>query len=296
MHVFGAEVWLPLSVYGQIANDFWASDRGSFGDRAGKQLLVTGRLKPGLTAAAAEPALKGLAANLEQAFPVEQKDQTFITAPVPRFDNAASPSDGEAMLGTVGTLFLVLASLVLVIACLNLAAMLLARGIARRKEIAIRLALGGTRGRIVRQLLTEGLLPLLARASPSAWSLISFLIARSAPCSFNIVWQSDQSARCGQAWLSVSLQRAAFALGPALKLSNGAGLADLKENAGEDVARRRSKFLPRNSLVTVQIACSLALLTAAFLFIRGAGKASSVETGLQTERSFLVEVDASLGF
>lgn len=300
MHVFGAEIWLPLSVYGRIANDFWAQDRGSFGDRAGRQLLVTGRLKPGLTAAAAEPSLKGLAANLEQAFPLEQKDQTFVTAPVPRFDNSSSPSDDEAALGTVGTLFLALASVVLVIACLNLAAMLLARGVARRKEIAIRLALGGSRARIVRQLLTEGLLFALLGGAMGlllgVWMSDLLIASVSSLLPFNVVWQSGPNPALVAATLGFCvLATLAFALGPALKLSKGTSLTDLKENAGEDVVRRRSKFLPRNPLVTVQIACSLALLTAALLFIRGAGKAASVETGLQTERSFLVEVDASLG-
>ena len=300
MHVFGAEVWLPLSMYGQIANDFWASDRGSFGDRAGRQLLVTGRLKPGLSAEAAAPALKGLAANLEAAFPVEQKDQTFITAPVPRFDNASSPSDDEAALGTIGTLFLALAGIVLVVACLNLAAMLLARGVARRKEIAIRLALGGSRARIVRQLLTEGLLLALLGGALGlllgVW-MSDLLIASVSPLMpFNVFWESGPNPALVIATLGFcSLATLVFALGPALKLSNRAGLADLKENAGEDVVRRRWKFLPRNPLVTLQIACSLALVTAALLFVRGAGKAGSVETGLQTDRSFLVEVDASLG-
>jgi predicted permease len=300
MHVFGAEVWLPLSVYGGIANDFWAQDRGSFGDRAGRQLLVTGRLKPGLTAAAAEPSLKGLAANLEQAYPAEQKDQTFMTAPVPRFDNSASPSDDEAELGTVGTLFLALAGVVLVIACLNLAAMLLARGVARRKEIAIRLALGGSRGRIVRQLLTEGLLLALLGGAMGlllgVWMSDVLIASVSSLFPFNVVWQSGPNPTLVAATLGFCvLATLAFALGPALKLSNATSLADLKENAGEDVVRRRWKFLPRNPLLTVQIACSLALLTAALLFIRGAGKAGSADTGLQTERSFLLEVDASLG-
>src|SRR5881296_2550120 len=85
-----------------------------------------------------------------------------------------------------------------------------------------------------------------------------------------------------------------FALGPALKISRSAVVADLKENAAEDVVRRRWKFLPRHPLVVVQIALSLALLTAAALFIRGAGKAASVDTGLQTATNYLVEVDASL--
>jgi predicted permease len=86
-----------------------------------------------------------------------------------------------------------------------------------------------------------------------------------------------------------------FALGPALKLSRAAVIGDLKQQAGEDVSRPRWKFLPRNPLVVVQIAFSLALVTAAALFIRGAGKAASAGPGLQTEHTFLVETDASLG-
>ena len=219
MHVFGAEVWLPLSVYGRIANDFWAriADRSEIAP--GRQLLVTGRLKPGLTAAAAEPSLKGLAANLEQAFPVEQKDQTFITAPVPRFDNAASPSDDEPALGTIGTLFLALAGVVLVIACLNLAAMLLARGIARRKEIAIRLALGGSRGRIVRQLLTEGLLLALLGGAMGlllgVWMSDLLIASVSSLLPFNVVWQSGPNPVLVAATLGFCvLATLAFALGP----------------------------------------------------------------------------------
>jgi predicted permease len=85
-----------------------------------------------------------------------------------------------------------------------------------------------------------------------------------------------------------------FALGPALKLSRSAVVTDLKEHAGEDVVRRRWRFLPRHPLVVVQIAFSLALITAAALFIRGAGKAASVDTGLKPGASYVLEVDASL--
>src|SRR5207245_10974724 len=70
--------------------------------------------------------------------------------------------------------------------------------------------------------------------------------------------------------------------------------ADRKGHAGEDVALWRWKFLPRHPLVVVQIAFSLALITAAALFIRGAGKAASVDTGLRAGASYLLEVDASL--
>ncbi len=86
-----------------------------------------------------------------------------------------------------------------------------------------------------------------------------------------------------------------FALGPALKLSRAAVIGDLKQQAGEDAHRPRWKFLPRNPLVVIQIAFSLALVTAAALFIRGAAKAASIETGFHAENAFLVEIDASLG-
>lgn len=85
-----------------------------------------------------------------------------------------------------------------------------------------------------------------------------------------------------------------FALGPAMKLSRSSVIEDLKEHAGEDVVRRRWRFLPRNPLVVAQIAFSLALLTAAALFIRGANKAATFETGLHAEKDLLLEVDASL--
>jgi predicted permease len=85
-----------------------------------------------------------------------------------------------------------------------------------------------------------------------------------------------------------------FALGPALKLSRAAVIEDLKQQSGEDAHRPRWRFLPRNPLVVVQIALSLALVTAAALFLRGAGKAASVETGLRARNVFLVETDASL--
>src|SRR2546430_9199696 len=77
--VFSREAWLPLGVYDEIISDPEGTRNRSLTDRGSDRLMVIGRLKPGVTAEAARPALKGLAANLETAFPVEQKDQTFMT-------------------------------------------------------------------------------------------------------------------------------------------------------------------------------------------------------------------------
>src|SRR5947207_1568415 len=153
--VFAPEIWLPLGVYDQVANDFETENKWKLDDRGGRQFMIVGRLKPGLTAAAAAPALKTLATNLEQAYPVEQKDQTFMIEGLSRFALSTSPTSGNNIKRLAPLLF-GMSGVVLLVACLNLANMLLARGAARRKEMAIRLALGGSRWRIVRQLLVEG--------------------------------------------------------------------------------------------------------------------------------------------
>src|SRR6059036_812112 len=298
MQILSPEVWLPMSVYDQVANDFGSQNRTTIDDRKGTQLRIMGRLKPGLTAAAAKPELAGLAANLEKAYPVEQKDQTFMAERVPRNTVSNTPGSDTKIIA-IAPLLLGMAVVVLLVACLNLANMLLARGTARRKEIAIRLALGGSRWRIARQLLTEGfLLALLGGIGGlilGLWSSDLLVGSMRKLMPLDIVWLTGPNpvilaATFGFCLLGTLM----FALGPALKISRSAVITDLKEHAGEDVIRRRWKFLPRNPLVVVQIAFSLALLTAAALFVRGAGKAASVDSGLKPGASYLLEVDASL--
>jgi predicted permease len=296
--VFAPEIFLPLGVYDQVANDFETENKGSLQDRGGKQLMIVGRLKPGMTALAAAAPLKALAASLEQAYPVEQKDQTFTVDKLSRFSLSTSPTSGGKITRLAPLLF-GMSGVVLLVACLNLANMLLARSAARRKEIAIRLALGGSRGRIVRQLLVEGFVLALAGGLfgllLGLWSSDLLVASLGKKLPIDMVWQSGLSAPVLTAtFVFCLLGTLAFALGPALKLSKSTVIGDLKGHAGEDMVVRRWKFWPRNPLVVVQIAFSLALLTAAALFIRGAGKAAAVETGLQTKSNYLLEVDASL--
>lgn len=297
MQVFSPEIWLPLGVHDQVVNDFQTERHTDLGDRAGRQLLLIARLKSGMTETAA-PALKALAANLEQAFPIEQKNQTFMTAPLSRFATSTSPS-GDGEVKTLAPLLFGMAAVVLLVACLNLANMLLARGTARRKEIAIRLALGASRWRIVRQLLLEGF-ALAVAGGPCGlvlglWSSDLLIKSMGNMMPVDLVWRGGLNGSVLLATFGFCvLGTLAFALGPALKLSRSSVIADLKESAGEDVVRRRWKFLPRNPLVVVQIAFSLALLTGAALFLRGAGKAAAVDTGLETNQNFLIETDGSL--
>ena len=296
--IFAPEIWLPFGVYDQVANDFETGNKEKLNERSGRQLMIVGRLKPAITATEAAPALKTLAINLEQTYPVEQKDQTFITTPLSRFSLSTRPSSGKNIKRLAPMLF-GMSGVVLLVACLNLANMLLARGAARHKEIAIRLALGSSRWRIIRQLLAEGYLLAFAGGGSGLflglWSSDLLVNSLGKKLPIDIYWQTGLSLPVIVATLVFCfIATLAFALGPAFKLSRASVVEDLKENAAEDSVVRRSRFLPRHPLVVVQIAFSLALLTAAALFIRGAGKAANMETGLHTSTNYLLEVDASL--
>jgi hypothetical protein len=112
-HLAGPELWLPLSVHHDVMNDFQRSEAPApLSERGGSRLFLVGRLKPGMTPQSADPAMKTLAANLEQAYPVEQKDQTFLVAPLPRFVTGTKPAgDREAGgLKAVGALLLGMAA------------------------------------------------------------------------------------------------------------------------------------------------------------------------------------------
>src|SRR5467141_3704835 len=196
LQVLSPEVWLPMSVYDQVANDFESENKTTIDDRKGTQLRIMGRLKSGMNAAAAKPALGGLAANLEKTYPVEQKDQTFMADRVSR--NTVSNRPGaDSRIKVIAPLLLGMAVVVLLVACLNLANMLLARGSARRKEIAIRLALGGSRWRIVRQLLIEGFVLALAGGIfgllLGLWSSDLLVVSLGKKLPIDIVWQGGLS-------------------------------------------------------------------------------------------------------
>lgn len=295
--LIGPELYFPLGVYDLLRNDYEGEQRRTLDQREGDNLIVVGRLRPGVSPATADAALATIATRLEAAWPVALQDQTFHTGVLPRLSVSNAPVE-EGEIGTVGLLLLGMTAIVLLIASLNLANMLLARGAARRKEFAIRLALGGGRGRIIRQLLTEGLvLSLLGGAVGLAlalWSADLLMGAFTVMMPVPIFFSGTPDAAILAATLGFSaLATLFFALGPALKLSGAGALADLKEQAGEDVRRRR--WLPRHPLVVAQVALSLGLLVCAGLFIRGALNAGGADLGFAADDTLILEVDASLG-
>ena len=156
-----------------IESDFDSRDGFDFADRRNRSLIVVGRLKPGVTRAQANEQLKVMSAAHEQAYPAENKNQDVEVHPLSRLSISSSPQN-DADLWAPFALLQGLAACVLLTSCLNLANMMLAFGSARQKEIAIRLAVGGARSRIVRQLLVQGLMISVAGGAVglivSAWA------------------------------------------------------------------------------------------------------------------------------
>ena len=298
MMLFGPELYFPLGLFDQLSNDFQGDAKRTLERRDTYNLFLVGRLAPGVTATAANSSLAAFATNLEKAFPVEQKDQTFSVAALPRLSTSNAPA-AEGALGALGLLLLGMSGIVLLIACLNLANMLLARGSARRKEFAIRLALGGGRARLIRQLLTEGLVLSLAGGTAglalAIWAADLLMASLASLMPVTIFFSGTANPAILAATLGFcTLSTLFFALGPALKLSRTDVITHLKEQAGEDLAPRR-RWLPRNPLVVTQMALSLGLLICASLFVRGALKASGADLGFKADDTIIAEADASLG-
>jgi predicted permease len=294
------EVWLPIGANQLVENDFMREDNAStsLADRRNQALMVVGRLKPGLSPEAVAPSLKLLSSQLEQAYPAENKNQLLTVQKLPRVSISTSPqTDGDV--GASFGMLMGMAAIVLVVACLNLANMMLARSSARRKEIAMRMALGGSRGRIVRQLMTEGMmLSLLGGAFGlllGYWG-INLLVATLLPLSpVPIAFDGSPDVRVMAVTVAFcALSTLVFGLGPAWKLSRTNVLPELKEQIGEDTRKRLRWFSARNLLVTTQIALSLGLLTTAGLFTRGAMKAGQADPGYRLDGQVLASIDTSL--
>jgi predicted permease len=298
MVLVSPEVFVPLGANSIVMNDFDGVVR-PLAARDNNVLILVGRLKPGVTQQAADAALGVTASQLEKAYPSENKDQSLMVHPLSRTGISTSP-ESESGLRIPAIMLLSLAGVVLLIASLNLANMMMAKGTARRKEIAIRLAVGGNRRRIVRQLVTEGLmLAILGGAAGlviASWSTPLLIQSMSRLVPLDLVYDSTPDARVlAFTLLFCVLSTVVFGLFPAWKLSKPDVWADLKENTGEDVAGRKRRLFSRgNMLVMAQLSLSLAMLTAAGLFIHSAVRAANIQPGFSLENQVVAEVDASL--
>jgi predicted permease len=293
------ELYLPLGVYEMAINDFEGVGR-ALASRSNHDLILVGRLQSGVSQKSEDALLATAASQLARAYPEDDKDQTFLVQALPRMGISTAPqSDSELMIPAI--LLLAVASVVLLIASLNVANMMLARGTTRGKEVAIRLALGGSRADVVRQLLIEGFLLALAGGvaglAVAYWSTGALVrsMARLAP--IDLVYSAGPDTRVLFATIAFCvLSTILFGLGPAWNLSGWNLFAGLKigDRADFHANRRRGIFARRNLLVMGQISLSLLLLSAAGLFIRSSVQAARVEPGFRVSGEMLAEVDGSL--
>ncbi|HEY3380177.1 MAG TPA: ABC transporter permease [Vicinamibacterales bacterium] len=292
-------VWLPTGVYDLVAgNGFRRSVKRAFADRAEETLLLFARMRPGVSFDSAQAPLTALAGQLEQAFPAEHRHLGLKVRSISRTGISTNPqNDGDAY--TMSGLLQGVTAIVLVIACMNLANMLLARSTSRRREIAVRFALGANRVVVVRQLLIEGFVLSLAGSAVGLlftyWALRAFGVSLDPLSELMIVLDPRPDLRI----LGVALGFAVFAtltfcLGPSLQLLRTDVFGELKEGARAAATGRHRYVSMRHVLVVGQVALSLALLTAAGLFVRGATKAAHAEPGFALDRSVVVGVDPSL--
>src|SRR6266700_8019777 len=299
------DIWVPLGIRSQLSSAF--GDSETMHDLANPQnyaLNLVGRMQPGLTIETAKSRLPVLSQrfNAMQATDSEFAREVQIQKPS-RFSLSTSPeNDGPVTL--IGTLLMAMAGAVLLIACLNLANMLLARGTARSKEIAIRLAVGASRWQIVRQLLCEGFLLALCGGAVglviSAWCtdlLLQQLRGLLASTNFSIVVKLRPDTTVLEiTFLFCVIATMLFSLGPALKATKADLVKDLKEQVGEParIGRLSRFFAPRHISVMAQIALSLMLLFAAGLFFRGALKAAGLNPGFVARGDIISEFDFTL--
>ena len=291
------EFWLPLGVYEKVASDMFRDGAtAQLSDPRARPLILVGRLRPGVTEDAARPILAALSNQIAAADPVENKDHDLTIARLPRLAISTSPQT-DTQTATLSALLMCMAGLVLLMSCLNLANMLLARGTARRKEIALRLALGSGRKRVVRQLLTESLLLAIAGGAAGlllgVWSTGLLFATLSKVMPLVVTFEPAPDVRVLAATAAFAMLATVLAgLGPAWRVTKPDVLPDLKEQPAERGAGRR--FTLRNALVVGQIAVSLALLTAAGLFMRGAFKASLADPGFSLDSGVVTTLDPAM--
>jgi len=282
------DVWIPIKMQAQAMPR--TMGRVWFNDRSAGWLTLFGRLKPGVSLDRAQTELATAAKQLEQSYPNMNSGGSLVLLAGLGLDS----EDRTSLRNFLGLLAAAVV-LLLLIACTNVANLLLVRATARRREIAVKLALGASRGRLVRQLLTEGILLSLAGGSlgvllaPWAAGLIlTFQQPAYALRGMNV--SLDWRVLAFTALLSV-LTGVVFGLVPAVQASNPDLVTSLKEGSPGSGG---SKSRLQGRLVVAQIALSLLLLIGAGLAVRTMQKVLTLDRGFDSDNLVLMSVDLTI--
>ena len=285
---FGApSLWVPTMMHEQVLSGTAAGGLDAFFNRHENLMNVVGRLKPGVSQAAAEADLKEISQKLEKEHVRENVDRSVELLPIS--ESTLDPNRRGSMI-LIGVLLFGVVSLVLFIACANIANLLLARATSRQREIAIRLAMGASRNRLLRQLLIEStllaLLGGLVGLAVASWGK-GKLWALSAPfLPFSLDLKLDMKVLLFTLGLSV-LTGLLFGLAPAIQASRPSLVPGLKEQEG-GAQRFNRRFGVGSVLVVAQVALCLVSLILSGLFLRSLNQMQRTDPGFETEHMALI--------
>ena len=281
------DAWTPV-----MMKDYVALPHFSLTDRGSRWLMVMGRLKPGVTVVQAQANVAAIARQLERTYR-QTNDQMGAAV----YLLSQSPFSLKRSMQSALAVLMAAVAIVLLIACANIANLLLARAASRRKEIAVRLALGSTRWRMLGQMLTESFV--LASCGAAVGLTLAFWTARSLPAflppygiqvSFDT--RPDVVVLAFTLGLTV-ITTVLFGLAPALQASKPDLVAALKDNAAA-LEQGQRKFPLQHALVISQMALSTVALISAGLFVRSLREAYEADPGFDPHRVLLASFDPFL--
>ena len=274
--IFGPDFWIPAAMAEALQP---VELRNALSDRAKALFTGVGRLRAGVNRTEAGANLITLAAALAKEFPATHEGHTVV---LPSISEVALGSQARSMI-TGGMVLLGVVGIVLLIACSNVSNLLMARSASRRQEIAIRLAIGANRARLIRQMLTESLL--IGLMSGTMGLFLAYaglqLIFNRLPSAANFAAPKLDGTVFLFALVVSLLAAVVFGMLPALQASRADVAETLKEEA-RTAGRDRRRITLANALVGGQVAFSFLLLVIAALFLRSIAHAYEMDPGFQT--------------
>ena len=278
--VRAVDVWVPMNMAAAVT----AQPAATLTDRAAHWLLIGGRLKPDLSVSQAAAEMDVIGRTLERAYPEQNRGtglRLMASSPV--------PGNGGPMVAFLA-LLIVIVSLVLIVACANVAGVLLARGAARRQEMALRLAIGAGRARLVRQLLTETVLLFVLGGTVGlliARGMVSVLVSLLPTLPFPVDLSLTLDGRVIAYTVGLSLLAALLSgLAPALQASKADVLSGLRNDPG-----LAGRLRLRHAFVIGQMALSIVLIISAGLLLRALQRAASIDPGFDPRGVELASLD-----
>ena len=282
--ILAPDLWAPI-----MASTLLGTSEETLTGRRNVWLMAIGRLRPGVGVSQAQAELSTIASQLEQAYPESNRGQGARVTPATLF-----PGDFQRIVNAFMTFLLALSGLVLLVAGMNVAGMLLARAAARRREIAIRLAIGASRSRLLRQLVTESILLFLAAGAAGvllAHWMIGALMSLVPRLPVQLGLDPTIDWRVLSFALAVSLVAGLLTgLVPALQSTRPALAPELRSDIGGSPRRQRL----RSGLLVVQMAFSMLLLVTAGLFARALVQARAIDPGFDVNDVQIASIDLQL--